>query len=265
MHVTGAGDGSGRLFVVELSGKIWIVQNGVVLPTPFIDLFPKLDCGDGRLRLLSLAFPPGFGHGKQHFYVKHLDKSCNVVIARYRTTADPNIADPSSEQIVLSKFVGDGLFGGPIYFGPDGYLYVSLGDGSHSDTDNNNNAQASDQILGKVLRLDVETDITGTYTSPPTNPFIHPNDGVRDEIWARGPAEPMAVYVRSRHRRRVHRRRRVAELRRDQLPTGKQPWRRELWLEGLGREPLLRRCELRRPDPLHASGRGIRATRLAVR
>jgi hypothetical protein len=82
VHVTGAGDGSGRLFVVELSGKIWIVQNGVVLPTPFIDLFSKLDCGDGRLRLLSLAFPPGFGHAKQHFYVKYLDKSCNVVIAR---------------------------------------------------------------------------------------------------------------------------------------------------------------------------------------
>ena len=190
VHVTGAGDGSGRLFVVELSGKIWIIQDGVVLPTPFMDLISKLDCGDGRLRLLSLVFPPGFGQTKQHFYVKHLDRSCNVVIARYRTTANPNVGDLSSEQIVLSQPVGDGLFGGPIYFGPDGFLYASLGDGSHSDTDAGDNAQDPTKILGKMLRLDVETNIAGTYIIPPTNPFADPNDGVRDEIWASGLRNP---------------------------------------------------------------------------
>src|SRR5436190_22979131 len=96
VHATGAVDGSGRLFVVELTGKIKIVKNGAVLPTPFIDLTNRLDCGDGRKRLLSLAFPPNYG-ALGHFYVKYLDTSCNVVISRFTTTANADVADPNSE------------------------------------------------------------------------------------------------------------------------------------------------------------------------
>jgi glucose/arabinose dehydrogenase len=188
VHMTGAGDGSGRLFVVELEGKIWIVQAGNVLPTPFMDLTSKLDCGDGRKRLLSIAFPPEYAT-KQHFYVKYLDRSCNITIARYATTADPNIGDLSSEQIVLSQPVGDGLFGGPLYFGPDGYLYASLGDGSHSDSDPGNPAQNMGTILGKMLRIDVETANPPTYVIPPDNPFVNV-PGVRPEIWASGFRNP---------------------------------------------------------------------------
>jgi glucose/arabinose dehydrogenase len=139
--------------------------------------------------MLSLAFPPGFGQTKQHFYVKHLDKSCNIVIARYRTTSNLNIGDINSEQIVLSLPVGEGLFGGPLYFGPDGYLYASIGDGSLSDGAPGDNAQDPTTLFGKMLRLDVETNINGPYTIPPGNPFVGP-DGVRDEIWAKGFRNP---------------------------------------------------------------------------
>ena len=92
VHATGAGDGSGRLFVVELTGKIQIVKNGGVLPTPFIDLTDRLDCGDGRKRLLSVAFPPNYATSG-HFYVKYLDKSptCNIVVSRFTKSANPDI------------------------------------------------------------------------------------------------------------------------------------------------------------------------------
>src|SRR4051794_19348873 len=158
VHATGAGDGSGRLFVVELTGHIRIVKSGAVLTTPFLDLTDRLDCGDGRKRLLSMAFPPDYGTASlKHFYVKYLNKTCNVVVSRFSTTANPDVADPNSEQIILSEFVGQGLFGGPLSFGPDGKLYVSLGDGSLNDTDVNTNAQDLTSIFGKILRIDVET------------------------------------------------------------------------------------------------------------
>jgi glucose/arabinose dehydrogenase len=188
VHATGAGDGSGRLFVLELTGRIWIVQAGAVLPTPFMDLTSKLDCGDGRKRLLSIAFPPSHATTRR-FYVKYLDRACNITIARYTTTSDPNVGDLSSQQIVLSQPVGDGLFGGPLYFGPDGYLYASLGDGSHSDSDPGDNGRNLGTILGKMLRIDVETGNPPTYTIPPGNPFIS-TPGARPEIWSSGFRNP---------------------------------------------------------------------------
>ncbi len=189
VHITGAGDGSGRLFIVEITGKIRIVRNGAVLSTPFLDMTPLLDCGDGRKRLLSLAFPPGYS-GLGHFYVKYLDKSCNIVVARFRTTGNPDIADINSRQIIISQPVGVGLFGGPLYFGPiDGYLYVSFGDGSITDSAPGNAAQDPTTLLGKILRIDVETNNPATYSIPPTNPYAG-TPGYRPEIWASGFRNP---------------------------------------------------------------------------
>ena len=189
VHITGAGDGSGRLFIVEMTGKIRIVRNGTVQSTPFLDLTSLLDCGDGRKRLLSLAFPPGYS-GLGHFYVKYLDKSCNIVVARFRTTGNPDIADINSRQIIISQPVGVGLFGGPLYFGPfDGYLYVSFGDGSITDDAPGNAAQDLTTLLGKVLRIDVETNNPATYSIPPTNPYAG-TPGYRPEIWASGLRNP---------------------------------------------------------------------------
>jgi glucose/arabinose dehydrogenase/uncharacterized protein (DUF2141 family) len=191
VHITGAGDGSARVFVVELTGKIKIVEGGTTLATPFIDLTSRLDCGDGRKRLLSLAFPPGYGAGG-HFYVKYLDHACNIVVSRFLVTANPDIADPTSEQIVLTQPVGQGLFGGPLYFGPDGYLYVTFGDGSLHDSDVWNTAQDPTTLLGKMLRLDVETGHPATYTIPTTNPFVNAATfpGYKKEIWALGFRNP---------------------------------------------------------------------------
>ena len=192
VHVTHAGDGSGRIFVVEQAGRIRILDNGVVLPVPFLDLAslasPRLVSG-GEQGLLSVAFPPGFTT-KHYFYVNYTRiQDGATVVARYRVSiGDNNVADPASEEIILTvsqPFANHN--GGQLAFGPDGYLYIGMGDGG-SGGDPQNNGQSPGTLLGKLLRIDVESGAQ-PYRVPPDNPFLL-SAGYLPEIWALGLRNP---------------------------------------------------------------------------
>jgi glucose/arabinose dehydrogenase len=185
--VVDAKDGSDRLFVIEQTGQIRIVENGRLLLTPFLDIRDRLVSG-GEQGLLGLAFPPDYA-SKGYFYVNYTDRSGDTVIARYRIGSSPNQANANSEEVILRIDQPFGNHnGGQLAFGPDGFLYIGLGDGGGSG-DPQNNAQNPNSLLGKILRLDVESG-AATYTIPNDNPFRSPTDGIRDEIWASGLRNP---------------------------------------------------------------------------
>ena len=172
--VTSARDGSGRLYVVEQPGRIRILRDGQVLDKPFLDISARVLYG-GERGLLSVAFPPGYA-AKRYFYVDYTDRpNGNTVIARYRTTSDPETADPASEEILLTiaqPFANHN--GGMLAFSPlDGHLYIGMGDGG-SAGDPQNNAQNPQSLLGKLLRMDTESS-----PAPP-----------QPEIWALGLRNP---------------------------------------------------------------------------
>ena len=182
-----AGDGSGRLFFVLQNGVIRIFRNGALVAQPFLDIRSKTRAQDER-GLLGLAFPPGFAQNGR-FYVDYTDLNSNTVIAQYRVSAaDPDVADPASEVILMNitqPFTNHK--GGQVRFGPDGYLYIAMGDGG-SGGDPMNNGQRRDTLLGKLLRIDVESD-PGRVRVPPDNPFVN-MAGARPEIWAYGLGNP---------------------------------------------------------------------------
>ena len=188
--ITHAGDGTGRLFIVEQAGRIRVFKNGALLTTPFLDISSRVVCC-GERGLLGLAFPQDYAT-KNYFYVYYINAAGDSVVARYRrSAADPDTADPSSEQVVIT--VEQPAFtnhkGGHLAFGPrDRQLYVGLGDGG-SGGDPDNRAQNPLQLLGKLLRLDVETGRPYRYTVPPDNPFVGRADS-RPEIWALGLRNP---------------------------------------------------------------------------
>jgi glucose/arabinose dehydrogenase len=192
--VTHAGDGSGRLFILEQGGRIRIFKNGSLLSTPFLDISGRISSG-GEQGLLGLAFPPDYAR-KGYFYVNYTLPNApgdagDTVIARFRVSAtNPDAADPASEQrilVVAQPFQNHN--GGHLAFGPrDGLLYAALGDGG-SGGDPGNRAQNPAELLGKVLRLDVETGRPFTYTVPASNPFVG-RPGQRPEIWASGLRNP---------------------------------------------------------------------------
>lgn len=188
-YVTNAGDGTSRLFVVERSGRILLVKNGTLLPAPFLDIRGRVGSGNSEQGLLSVAFPPQYA-SKAHFYMDYTDINGDTVVARYRLTSDPDVADPNSEQVILGvqqPFVNHN--GGQLAFGPkDGYLYIGMGDGG-SGGDPGNRAQNPAELLGKILRLDVEGANVATYSIPPDNPFTQ-TSGYRGEIWALGLRNP---------------------------------------------------------------------------
>ena len=133
--LTHASDNSGRMFVTERAGTIRIIQSGTVLATPFLNLGAS---GANRVRttgaeegLLGLAFAPGYGASHNRFYVFYVNQNSDLVIARYMTGADPNIANVNSEQIILTiSHPGQTNHkGGQLQFGSDGYLYIGVGDG----------------------------------------------------------------------------------------------------------------------------------------
>jgi glucose/arabinose dehydrogenase len=178
--------------VVEQAGRIRILDNGVVLPVPFLDLAslvpPRVVAG-GEQGLLSVAFPPEFA-AKGYFYVNYTRTPDGAtVVARYRVSVDnANVSDPASEEIVLTvsqPFANHN--GGQLAFGPDGYLYIGMGDGG-SGGDPFQLAQNPDNVLGKLLRIDVESGEV-PYGIPPTNPFLG-MAGIRPEIWALGVRNP---------------------------------------------------------------------------
>ena len=184
--IQNAGDGSGRLFIVQQNGLIRLLKNGTVAAAPFLDIRDRTAL-DGERGLLGLAFPPGFAQ-KQRFYVDYTDLNGNTVIAQYRVSADPDAADKSSEIVLLritQPFANHN--GGQVRFGPDGYLYIAAGDGG-SGGDPMGNGQNLGTLLGKLLRIDVE-GTPGQVRIPADNPFAN-TPGARGEIWAYGLRNP---------------------------------------------------------------------------
>jgi hypothetical protein len=180
--ITNAGDGSGRLFVVEQGGAVRIVRNGAVETRPFLNISSQVTAG-GEQGLLGLAFPPGFST-RQSFYVNYINRNGvgNTVIARIAVGGDPDLAEPSSRQELLTivqPFANHN--GGQLAFGPDSFLYVGSGDGG-SGGDPQGNGQNAASLLGKILRLDV---LSGEfpYAVPAGNPF-------NTEVWAYGLRNP---------------------------------------------------------------------------
>lgn len=178
-------DGSGRIFVLEQEGRIRILQEGQLLPAPFLDISDRVGSGALEQGLLGLAFHPGYADNGS-FFVNYTDRQGNTVIARYRIGADPNQADRDSETALLRVEQPFGNHnGGGLAFGPDGYLYIGLGDGG-SGGDPLGNAQSLNTHLGKLLRIDV--DQGDPYDIPADNPFLT-GEG-RPEIWAYGLRNP---------------------------------------------------------------------------
>jgi glucose/arabinose dehydrogenase len=190
-HAFHAGDGSGRLFVVEKAGRILIVQDGRLQAQPFLDIRDRVGSLGFEQGLFSVAFPPDYAN-KGYFYVNYTDTEGDTVVARYRlASADtPDQADPASEQVIVRITQPySNHNGGQLAFGPDGYLYIGMGDGGDAG-DPQNNAQTTDDLLGKMLRIDVETNADEPgYLVPPDNPFIEDAD-YAPEIWATGVRNP---------------------------------------------------------------------------
>jgi glucose/arabinose dehydrogenase len=179
--------GDARLFVIEKSGYIRIVRaNGTVEPTPFLDLH-LLVAGGNEEGLLGLAFHPNYASNGR-FFVYYVNTSGNIQVVRYTVSGNPDLADAGSALPILGipHPTNSNHNGGGLHFGPDGFLYISTGDGG-SGCDPDDNGQDPNALLGKLLRIDIDS---GTpYAIPPSNPFVGP-DGVADEIWALGLRNP---------------------------------------------------------------------------
>jgi glucose/arabinose dehydrogenase len=187
LGVTHAGDGSGRLFVIEQGGTVRIVSGGEVLPEPFLDVSDLVVAG-GEQGLLGLAFHPGY-EDNGRFFVNYTDTNGDTVVAEYAVSQDAGAADPGSERVLLridQPFPNHN--GGHLVFGPDGYLYIGTGDGGGAG-DPEGNGQDTSTLLGKLLRIDVDARAGDRYGIPPGNPFAGDAEG-RPEIWAYGLRNP---------------------------------------------------------------------------
>jgi glucose/arabinose dehydrogenase len=189
-----AGDGSDRLFVVEQAGRIHVFPNDPTVDetTGFLDIRDRVSDGGNEEGLLGLAFHPDYANNG-YFYVNYSASGPRRnVIARYRVdAADPNRADRDSETILLTfEQPYSNHNGGQLAFGPDGYLYIATGDGG-SGGDPQNNAQNRTNLLGKILRIDVDNSEGGkAYAIPADNPFAGNAEGYAEEIWAYGLRNP---------------------------------------------------------------------------
>ena len=178
----------GRIFVVEQTGKVAIVQSGAITAT-FLDISSRISCC-GERGLLGLAFHPQYASNGR-FFVRYTDPAGDVRVSEFRVGSDPNAADPKSEKILLTiphpNFANHN--GGVIAFGPDGYLYIGTGDGG-SGGDPNNHGQSLSALLGKLLRIDVDHATAGNaYGIPSGNPFAG-QAGLDPEIFAYGLRNP---------------------------------------------------------------------------
>ncbi len=217
VHITHAGDGSKRLFIVEQPGIILVYKSTGLITDPFLDIVARVRSvssgGGGEEGLLSVAFPPGFGTSKDHFYVYYTNKNGDNQVSRFSMSSNPDKADPASEKLIMyfdhPQYSNHN--GGQLVFGPDGYLYIGTGDGGGGG-DPFDNAQDPTSLLGKLLRIDVEMEpdpgFTPThhlylpvtiqsnpnssqmpYRIPDTNPYVG-MAGYREEIWAYGLRNP---------------------------------------------------------------------------
>ena len=183
--IVAAHDGSRRLFIVQQGGLIRVWKNGQLLTQPFLDIHSKISNGSER-GLLGLAFSPTYPSSGD-FYINYTDTGGDTVVARYAVSSNPDVADAGSEQVLLhisQPFANHN--GGQLQFGPDGFLYIGMGDGG-SGGDPDNRAQNLSTLLGKMLRIDVVGQ--NSYRIPPDNPFVAVN-GARGEIWSFGLRNP---------------------------------------------------------------------------
>ncbi len=180
--------GDKRLFVIDQSGKIRIINGtGTVVSEPFLDV-SSLVTFSGEEGLLGLAFSPHYATDG-YFYIDYIDKNQTTVVARYHVSSDANTADTSTAQVILTqKQPYPNHNGGALAFGPDGYLYIAFGDGGDGG-DPGNRAQDTSTWLGKLLRIDVAKL---PYSSPSDNPFVG-RTGVKPEIWDVGLRNPWRI------------------------------------------------------------------------
>ena len=178
--------GDARLFVLERAGTIRIIQNGEVLPEPFLDLTGRVS-EEAEQGFLSLAFFPDYATSGR-FVVHFSDLQGNSQILLFHVSADPNRADPATETPVLSVEQPSNVHnGGQMAFGPDGMLYIGLGDGGSDNGNDEGRAQSLADLNGSVLRIDVSAG--SGYSVPADNPFVG-TAGARTEIWSYGLRNP---------------------------------------------------------------------------
>lgn len=186
-----------RVFVVEHPGRIRVVRDGALLPAPFLDLTGTgLMVYGGEAGMLGLAFHPDYAQNGTFFVCRTGAPYVQAVVERYTVAGgNPDVADPASRTVVLTTpLIYGNHNGGTVAFGPDGFLYVTIGDGGSLaplfPNDPFNNAQRGDTWLGKILRIDVDHPAPPLqYGIPPGNPFAGPGDPL-DEIWAFGVRNP---------------------------------------------------------------------------
>lgn len=221
-----AGDGTGRLFVAEQGGAVWVMDaTGERLPAPFLDLTDQVDDSGFEQGLLGIAFHPAFVTNRRFFvaYTRASKPGTGLlVIFEYQVSDDPDRADPSTARPIIGIDIPTEIHnGGNILFGPDGYLYLGVGDGGPA-RDPDNNAQTPSNPLGSMLRLDIDPPResrlgpdgegrpdegragegrigeglsrcglgpSGAYAIPEDNPFVD-DDTVCDEIWTFGWRHP---------------------------------------------------------------------------
>jgi glucose/arabinose dehydrogenase len=196
VELANARDGSNRLFIVEQRGLIYVIEatQGATTRKVFLDLRDRVSQTGGETGLLGLAFHPNYVTNG-YFYVDYtssLDPQLTSYVVRFQVSpANPDSADKSSALTLLEVVQPfENHNGGKLAFGPDGYLYVSLGDGG-SGNDPQNNGQNLSVLLGKILRVDVDSTAAGlNYGIPPTNPFALNTSGYREEIYAWGLRNP---------------------------------------------------------------------------
>ncbi|HVG19255.1 MAG TPA: PQQ-dependent sugar dehydrogenase [Blastocatellia bacterium] len=190
VYVTNAHDGTNRLFVIERPGRIRVAQPGATATSVFLDISASVLSSGGEQGLLGLAFHPQFAANRRFFvdYTRRGDGA--TVIAEYRVSqSNPNVADADETVLLVIPQPFANHNGGMVEFGREGFLYIGMGDGG-SGNDPGNRAQNTNELLGKILRIDVDhREGSQPYSSPASNPFSGSTPG-RDEIYAYGLRNP---------------------------------------------------------------------------
>jgi glucose/arabinose dehydrogenase len=175
----------GRLFIVEKGGVIRIVKNGALLPSPFLDISARVSTGSEQ-GLLGLAFDPNYA-STGRFIVHYTDAAGDTRLSSFQVSGDPDVADPGTEVVILTADQPyDNHNGGQVLFGPDGFLYLGLGDGGSAGDPEGRGQDLSD-LLGSILRIDLP--ISAPYTVPPDNPFVGVA-GASPAVWSYGLRNP---------------------------------------------------------------------------
>lgn len=192
VYLTHAGDGSGRLFILEQKGRIRVVKDGILLDEPFLDISQIVDAG-ALSGLRGIAFPPNYAR-EGRLYVSYTSVGGQNTVSRFHIShSNPDRADPDSEEpLMLFDRPSTNHSVGTLAFGPrDGYLYIAVGDGHRTELLYPRTPQDPGSLHGKILRIDVESEVK-PYAIPPDNPFVG-MAGHATEIWALGLRNPWGI------------------------------------------------------------------------